>query len=178
MPINIIGGKYRGRKITVPKSNGLRPTSNRVRETLFNWLQMDIASLHTLDLFAGSGLLSFEAISRGASACTLIEKNKKTYQTLLKQQMYFKGESIRIINGDAIQFIKTHPLEQYGLIFIDPPFATDLLSKTLIALKDKLPANVLLYIECPDPIAHLPFQADCLKQKHAGQVCYSLYRSL
>lgn len=178
MSIQIIGGKYRGRKISVPKSSGLRPTGNRIRETLFNWLQRDIQDLHTLDLFAGSGLLSFEAISRGAASSTLIEKNKKNHLCLNKCLAFFPNEQIYVYNADAISFLKKNSLDKYQLIFIDPPFSTNLLEETLEIIKTKIKSNILLYIEAPVLIDSLPFEAECLKSKHTGQVYYALFKTL
>lgn len=176
--INIIAGKYRGKKLCVPNAEGLRPTSNRVRETLFNWLQMEIVGLSTLDLFAGSGLLSFEAISRGAAKATLIEKNRNVFQVLKKNRGYFSNENIMIHQYDALTFIKKNLLTHFQLVFIDPPFASTLCQDALLQLKGKLSPGTLLYIESPTHISTLPFKAECLKQKQAGQVYYALYRTL
>ncbi len=175
--INIIGGKYRGKKLVGPKLDGLRPTANRIRETLFNWLQPYITDIHTLDLFSGSGLLSFEAISRGARSVTLIEKNKKVCQVLKQNATYFNQEIINVYHCDALKFIKQNDLTQFQLLFIDPPFAEALLQNLFTQLNAKLKKGTLLYIESPTPIDALPFDANCLKQKQSGQVCYALYQT-
>ena len=173
--INIIGGKYRGRKLNVPQSDGLRPTPNRIRETLFNWLQGYMRDINTLDLFAGSGLLSFEAMSRGAKTITLLEKQRNVVQSLKRNALFFPDESIKIHQCDAFQFIKTQKQLNYQLIFIDPPFAHQLHQKIFQLLSNKLAPNTLLYIESPIAIAELPFNSKCIKSKQAGQVFYSLH---
>lgn len=178
MQPNIIAGKYRGKKITVPDSDGLRPTPSRVRETLFNWLQMDIMDMCTLDLFAGSGLLSFEALSRGAKQSTLLEKNKKVFELLKKNAAFLKNENIIFHFTDAVQFVKTHSLHAYQLIFIDPPFHSNLHTEILGSLATKLLPNTLIYIESPIQINDLPFPAIQLKQKKIGQVFFSLFRTI
>ena len=172
---NIIAGKYRGKKINVPEQDGLRPTTSRIREMLFNWLQTDIIDLSTLDLFAGSGLLSFEALSRGAQSATLIEKNPKAYQALKKNATFLKNEAIKIINLDSLIFLKKNSLKNYQLLFIDPPFTSTLGDEILHALQDKLAPGTLIYIESPKEIVELPFKADRLKSKRVGQVYSSLF---
>lgn len=174
---NIIAGKYRGKKIHVLESNGLRPTSSRIRETLFNWLQHDIHAINTLDLFAGSGLLSFEALSRGAQASTLIEKDTRVYKALKKNAAFMTEEEINIHNMDALLFLKKNTLEKYQLIFIDPPFGSTLYPKIFAALEEKLIPGTLIYLESPELIEKLPFPSSCLKQKKAGQVYYALFET-
>lgn len=176
--INIIGGQYKGRKIPVIQSDGLRPTPNRVRETLFNWLQGQLEGINTLDLFAGSGMLSFEALSRGADSITLIEKHSKTFQMLKKNVQYFPNETIKLILGDAISYLKKQKTLSFDLIFIDPPFGLRLHQKIFNLISDKLQPNTLLYIESPTEINEIPFNASCIKHKQTGQVFYSLYKVL
>lgn len=174
--IRIIGGKYRGKKLSVIEAPGLRPTPSRVRETLFNWLQFDIHDMHTLDLFSGSGLLSFEALSRGARSVTLVEKSKPVFLQLEKQAKSFDTDNIILHHVDAFDFIKKNDLSIYQLLFIDPPFQTDMLNKLLVCLKNKLSRKTLLYIESENEVSSLPFEATALKQKCAGDVFYALFR--
>lgn len=174
--VRIIGGKYRGRKLSVLDAKGLRPTPNRVRETLFNWLQFDIKDMHTLDLFSGSGLLSFEALSRGARSVTLIEKEKKVFTQLKRNAAFFENAPIALLNKDALAFVEASDLSAYQLLFIDPPFHTDILMQLLNALSNKLSKDTLLYIESEKAITTLPFSASCIKQKKAGEVFYCLFR--
>ncbi len=176
MQIRIIGGEHRGRKITVVDSPGLRPTPNRVRETLFNWLASYIEKAVCLDLFAGSGLLSFEALSRGAEKAVLIEKNKKTSLALKKNAPIFKESAIKIYTCDSLVFLNRHDLSPYNIIFLDPPFNTPLLNEALLKLKGKLKANTLIYTEAEKAITSLPFEADCLKQKKSSDVHYALFK--
>lgn len=174
--IRIIAGKYRGKKLNVINAPGLRPTPSRVRETLFNWLQFDIHDMHTLDLFAGSGLLSFEALSRGARSVTLIEKAKPVFLQLQKQAKLFNDQNILLHHMDASEFVKSNELTSYQLLFVDPPFHANMLNKLLSCLKNKLSPNTLLYIESDIEMATLPFPATILKQKNAGDVFYALFR--
>lgn len=173
---NIIAGKYRGKKIDVLDSEGLRPTSSRIRETLFNWLQRDIQGLRTLDLFSGSGLLSFEALSRGAKESTLIEKDALAFKTLKKNAAFLRDEAIIFHCEDALTFIEKRSLKHYDLLFIDPPFSSALYEQVLISLKGKLTPGTFLYMESPVLIETLPFGATCLKQKKTGQVFYALFQ--
>lgn len=176
--INIIGGKYRGKKIAVASAQDLRPTPNRIRETLFNWLAPYINGLHTLDLFAGSGLLSFEALSRGAASATLLEKNKQVCLRLKNNASFFKDETLSIHCQDAISYLKHQPLNQFDLIFIDAPFASQLCYQSLAQLAGKLKSGCLLYIEHGQPLIELPIKTTVLKQKKASQVHYQLHQTL
>lgn len=173
--IRIIGGKHRGRKLPVLDMDGLRPTPNRVRETLFNWLGQELADINTLDLFAGSGLLSFEALSRGAKNITLVEKNKHVAAQLQRNAELFNSDAIHIYRHDALNFIEQHNMAIYDLLFLDPPFGSDLLDTCLTQLNGKLKNNCLLYIETDHDIKSLPINATCLKQQKASQVHFSLF---
>lgn len=173
--INIIGGKYRGKKLPVPKAEGLRPTPNRVRETLFNWLQSDIIGAHTLDLFAGSGLLSFEAVSRGASKAIMVEKNRQVYKSLLKSAEYFQEASIDIIHGDALHYLNNTSLSAISLIFLDPPFHSTLLQQCLAHLANKVVPGTLIYIETDQTDLELPLKGEIIKQKQIAGVTVSLF---
>lgn len=174
--INIIGGKHRGKKLIVPDAKDLRPTPNLVRETLFNWLQSEIQGLHTLDLFAGSGLLSFEAISRGAGSATLIEKNPKVFQTLKNNSAYFQEGNIKLHCIDALTYIKKNKLTEFQLIFIDAPFSSNLLFQALTLLNGKVANGCLVYIEHGQALDDLPIATVRLKQKKAGQVVFELHQ--
>ena len=127
--IRIIGGEHRSRQIEVIDADGLRPTSSRMRETLFNWLQFDVMGHSCLDLFAGSGALGIEALSRGAGHVTFIEKNPAAYRTLLKniESLKIEPERYTVILGDALSYIESLPEEsQFDLLLIDPPFHGEL----------------------------------------------------
>ena len=124
--MRIIGGVWRSRQLTVLDLPGLRPTTDRIRETIFNWLGQDLSGLHCLDLFAGTGALGFEAASRNASLVVLLEKEKRAYASLLSnltllQSFPAKG-SVEILHRDSLEFLKQQGDQSSNLIFIDPPF--------------------------------------------------------
>lgn len=134
--IRIIGGDYRSRLLTVMDKEGLRPTGNRMRETLFNWLQSIIIGQTCLDLFAGSGALGMEALSRGAKSVTFVEKDREAFATLKQNVMGICKESERyqLLNKDAVQVAAL--TQAYGVIFLDPPFALpELLTHAFTALQ-------------------------------------------
>jgi len=175
--IRIIGGKYKGRKIPVANQATLRPTPNRVRETLFNWLQFDLLELNTLDLFAGSGALSFEALSRGANHVTLVEKDKAVFLELKKTQCLFDETAVTVVHASAKTFLAEREHLDYQLIFLDPPFATKLLTNCLANMTGKVLPGTLIYIESEKEVTELPFRADSLKAKKAGDVYFSLFKA-
>lgn len=176
--LRIIGGKYKGRKIPVATQPTLRPTPNRVRETLFNWLQFDLLGLNTLDLFAGSGALSYEALSRGAEHVTLVEKDKAVFLELKKSQCLFDEIAITVVHASAKTFLAEREQLDYQLIFLDPPFATKLLASCLEEMTGKVLPGTLIYIESEKEITELPFKAECLKAKKASEVYFSLFKAL
>jgi 16S rRNA (guanine966-N2)-methyltransferase len=145
--IRIIGGFWRGRKLLVPDVIGLRPTPDRLRETLFNWLMPYINDAACLDLFAGSGALGFEAISRGAQSSVLIEENNLVAQHLQQQLQNFPSAPIKVIHQDAFLFLKQSPTP-FDIIFLDPPFYKNLLNPAIELLqKGWLAPRALIYIE-------------------------------
>jgi len=175
--VRIIGGQMRGRKLKFSGSQGLRPTLDRIRETLFNWLARDIDGSHCLDLFAGSGALGFEAASRGAEKVTLVEKSSKVSQDLKSNCQLIKADNIQVVNFSAEQFLQSNQ-QKYDLIFLDPPFGQDLLDQTMLLLADSLAANALLYIEQEkSPQVFIPDDSWLqLKFKQTGSFCYALYQ--
>lgn len=168
--VRLIAGRWRGRKLSVVDVNGLRPTGDRVRETLFNWLQAHIAGSHCLDLFAGSGALGFEAYSRYAASACLVEPNTTAFrsleQSLTKLQSYQDSLSldsadasskspasarsgVTLIHSNAQQFLSENT-ERFDLVFVDPPFDDQLQDQTIIALvPDHLAPGALIYVESP-----------------------------
>jgi 16S rRNA (guanine(966)-N(2))-methyltransferase RsmD len=124
--IRIIGGVWRSRLLSVLELSGLRPTTDRVRETLFNWLGQDLVGLKCLDLFAGTGALGFEAASRHAHAVTLLEKDKKAHARLLANFALLQSSpapgAVEILHRDSLEFLKQQADRSSNLIFIDPPF--------------------------------------------------------
>ncbi|MBP7370903.1 MAG: 16S rRNA (guanine(966)-N(2))-methyltransferase RsmD [Arenimonas sp.] len=145
--IRIIAGKLRGSKLPVLDQPGLRPTANRVRETLFNWLQHSIQGRHVLDLFAGSGALGFEAISRSAANVTMLESNSEAVALLEATKTRLKIENVTIIHADSLTWLKNTPQQGFDLVFLDPPFVSHFWPAIWPLLLPKLAANALLYIE-------------------------------
>lgn len=125
--VRIIGGEWRGRKLTVLDKSGLRPTADRVRETLFNWIQWQIVGSECLDLFAGTGILGIEAFSRGARQVTLIEQDAEIMANLAMQLAQFPKHNITLRQADALHFLADAPVHPVDLVFLDPPFALQLL---------------------------------------------------
>jgi len=122
--VRIIGGEYRGRRLSFVPASGLRPTPDRVRETLFNWLRDDIRGARCLDLFAGSGALGFEALSRGAAMVTAVERNRSVAQRLTDNaRLIGAADRMAVVHADAARFLKTPPARPYDIVFLDPPFA-------------------------------------------------------
>ncbi|MFV0575783.1 MAG: 16S rRNA (guanine(966)-N(2))-methyltransferase RsmD [Vibrio sp.] len=178
--VRIISGLWRGRKLPVHDAQGLRPTTDRVKETLFNWLAADIPHAKCLDLFAGSGGLGFESASRQAELVTMVELNKQAYQQLQTNTKQLKAENIELHNQDALQFLAKTSTQQYDVVFIDPPFRQGLLEQTLTLLQENrwLAKNALIYIETEKELQlpALPSDWNLYREKTAGQVCYRLFQ--
>ncbi len=177
--IYIIGGKYRRKKITFPDITNLRPTTNRIRETIFNWLMHDIRDAICLDGYAGSGALGFEAISRGARCVTLIENNLEVYQALKKSAATFNEENIELIKSD-LEIYLSKTTKKFDIIFLDPPFNQPFPEKciSLITNNNILSPEGLLYIEYNSAIELNPKIWQNIKIKTTGQVTYALYKKL
>ena len=171
--IRIIAGQWRGRKIEVPDKQGLRPTPNRVRETLFNWLAMYLPGSHCLDLFTGSGALGIEAASRGAKEVLLVEKNHDIVQNLKPQKFIFSNQNLNILHADALQFLKGTP-KAFDIVFLDPPFGQELLLPACCLLEDGgwLSPQALIYLETESDFGNLnlPSSWQIIRQKKVGQV--------
>ena len=175
--IRIIGGEWRSRQLPFIEVPGLRPTPDRVRETLFNWLQGRIASARCLDLFAGSGAIGFEALSRYAAEVVLVEKHAKVAQQLRDNLVSLKIEDERrasIIKKDAIVYLE-ETAEAFDIIFLDPPYRKDLLPKVLdqIVASSLLNRDGLIYLEheSEEQFDWINWDLEVLKQSTAGQVC-------
>ena len=177
--LHIIAGKWRGRKISFIDQEGLRPSPNRVRETLFNWLQADIVESNCLDLFAGSGALSFEATSRGAKHATCLELNAESARCIKENISLLQAEHITLLQQDALKFLKaTKPENKFDLVFLDPPFNENLLEESsgLLESNSWLTDGALIYLESGQALDKyvLPTNWELIKQKKAGQVYYGL----
>lgn len=179
--VRIIGGMWRGQKLNFIPVEGLRPTGDRIRETLFNWLTPIIHEAHCLDLFAGSGALGFEALSRGASSATLIEQDPEAINLLQQNQTRLKAKHSHIVKANALEWLSnTKAFQPFDIIFLDPPFAESLLQSCcdLLDQKSFLAANAYIYMESDSnqspPVT--PTSWCALKEKTTGQVTYRLFR--
>jgi len=172
--LRIIGGKYRSRVLRVAARPGLRPTPDRVRETLFNWLGQDLSGLACLDLFAGSGALGFEAASRGAERVVMVEQDRTALAELDRSRAALGAEQVLIVAGDANAFLAREK-ECFDVVFLDPPFRQNAVPDLLAKLPPRLLRGARVYVESGAPVAVLwPWTE--LKQARAGQVSYQLLR--
>lgn len=144
--LRIIGGQWRSRKLPFPDVEGLRPTLDRIRETVFNWLQFDVEGKSVLDVFAGSGALGLEALSRGAKQAIFIEKNTQAAKQLVQNLTTLKADNAQVIPADALNWLQQFA-GQAELVFLDPPFHQGLLQPCLDLLGAKLNPGSLIYIE-------------------------------
>ena len=176
--IRIIAGKHRGRKLPVLMAEGLRPTTDRVKETVFNWLMPYIQDSICLDCFAGSGGLGFEAFSRGAEHVSFVELNKAAAKQLQENQRLLKADNISVLQGDVLAVIKSND-QKFDVVFLDPPFRKGLVEKTAQLLNEQsLAESALIYVEMESEQSdqQLPLGWTLLKEKVAGQVVYRLYQ--
>jgi 16S rRNA (guanine966-N2)-methyltransferase len=180
--LRIIGGNWRGRKVSFINNNEIRPTPDRVRETLFNWLQGHIHGARCLELYAGSGILSLEALSRGAAKVVLIDKMKQTIDHLSAIFLDFPvpREKYQLLNLPARDWLEEQHRQKFEIVFIDPPFASHELEAILkqLASGDLLDPGALIYIESAEPLleCNLPNQWEIHRQKKAAAVHYCLCR--
>jgi 16S rRNA (guanine966-N2)-methyltransferase len=178
--VRIIGGTWRGRRVNFPDIPGLRPTPDRVRETLFNWLQHSISDTRCLDLFAGSGALGLEALSRGAKEVIFVEQDPAAARALQEQLLRLGGQSRgRVTQMGAARYLRA-PDKPFDILFLDPPFGKDALTEyvPMIDAGNWLIAGGLVYMENERTagIPALPSHWDVLKSKSAGEVGYHLAR--
>jgi 16S rRNA (guanine966-N2)-methyltransferase len=175
--IRIIAGSLRGSRIDVPDAPGLRPTSDRVRETVFNWLAPSIHGAVCLDLFAGSGALGFEAASRGAAETVLVERDAGLAANLRAVAQRLRIESARVENADALAWLARPPQRRFDIVFIDPPFAAGLLDASLAALEPHLADEAWIYVEHgQDQVASIPSAWGLHRDGTTREVRYALYR--
>ncbi len=179
--VRIIGGRWRGRKIAFPDGEGLRPTGDRIRETLFNWLMPVLPEARCLDLFAGSGALGFEALSRGAAHCVMLERNSYAARSLQATRQLLGADAIsQVVAADALSWLQA-ATGCFDVVFIDPPFADAQLSPAVFV--EQLQQRALLsddpwiYVEQPANIPLSPPQGFMTyRQQRAGLVQYGLWR--
>ncbi len=177
--VSIIAGQWRGTKLQVSNVKGLRPTSARTRETVFNWLQNDIRSAHCLDLFAGSGALGFEAGSRGAANVVMVDQHLGIIHQLQNSINHLKAERLTAVNQEALVFLQATPLT-FDIIFLDPPFEANILNSVYLALEQngRLAENAKIYIETAKQtiLEKTPDNWQQLRSKTAGEVKYYLFQ--
>lgn len=176
--VRIIGGRWRNTKLPVPLSPGLRPSSDRVRETLFNWLMPRLGGARVLDLFAGSGALGLEAVSRGAAQATLVERDASLSRQLRESVARLGAQDqITVVQADALQWLRQPAGPLADIAFVDPPFADGLWEAVIAGLPSHLAADAWLYVESPaDQAPKMP--AAWLLHREGGtrEVRFALYR--
>lgn len=176
--VRIIGGTWRSRLLRFEDAPGLRPTPARVRETLFNWLQYDVAGSRCLDLFAGSGALGFEAASRGAREVVQVENHAQACKNLRANAAALGGDNIRLVEREVERFL-AGPSETFDVVFLDPPFQQNLALPTCLRLEQNgwLGAHTKIYVETELglDLSGLPDNWQLLKHKTAGEVAYRLF---
>ena len=176
--LRIIGGQFRGRRLPVPSQPGLRPTSDRTRETLFNWLAPVIEGSRCLDCFAGAGALGFEAASRGAAWVSMIERANAVARQLDASAALLRADAVEVITADAERWLSEQPVQPYDIVFLDPPFALDVLASTCETLQRRgwVTAGSLIYLENDAGVGFpsLPAGWTLTRDKRAGQVRYGL----
>jgi 16S rRNA (guanine966-N2)-methyltransferase len=176
--LRIIGGRWRGSRIVFPPLAAIRPSPDRVRETLFNWLQQPIVGARCLDLFAGSGALGLEALSRGAAHVTFVDREPQIGRHLAQTLERLGSRDATVVIEDAQRFL-SRPPQPFDIVFLDPPFDSDVLVQVGTRLQGWLAPGAYIYVECPADrsLAPLPVQWQVQRTKRAGQVGYHLLRA-
>lgn len=180
--IRIIGGEWRSRKLTVPDAPGLRPTPDRVRETLFNWLASYIGGARVLDAFTGSGALFLEALSRGASSGIALDLNTEAINNLRRNLELLDCDSAEVLRADALQYLSNTAERGFDIVLLDPPFHQDLLVNAcqLLEANNWLNERAWIYTESEQAPSSLgvPSTWRLHREKHTGQVHYALWQKL
>jgi 16S rRNA (guanine966-N2)-methyltransferase len=176
--VRIIGGRWRGTRLPVPERPGLRPTSDRVRETLFNWLQPQLPGARVLDLFAGSGALGLEALSRGAASAQLVEADAQLALGLKELGGRLDAsERLEVHAGDALAWLRGAREGVFDIAFVDPPFDAGLWNAVLGLLPARMAASAWIYLESPAALnPTLPMDWTLHRENHTKDVRYALYR--
>jgi len=172
--VRIIGGEWRSRIITFPPNADLRPTPDRVRETLFNWLGQALDGKVCLDLFAGSGALGFEAASRGAKRVVMVEYDSGTFRALQANAAALGASTVELRRADALEFLRADDAV-YDVVFLDPPFRAHYLPRVLTALETRLASGALVHIEAPGAPALSP-QWEVRRSGRAGALTHQLLK--
>lgn len=180
--LRIIGGQWRGRKLRFADGRGLRPTPDRVRETLFNWLMPYLPGAHCLDLFTGSGALGLEALSRGAAEVVMIDNNAKVISQIRENLSILQSTNAKVFQADGVKWLKQSPHQAFDTVFLDPPYADNVLSECINLLEQNhwLKEEAWIYIELPSKgeLPELPGNWQWHRNKQAGQVGYHLAHRL
>ena len=175
--VRIVGGAWRSRRIRFPDRAGLRPTPDRVRETVFNWLGQDLTGYACLDLFAGSGALGFEAASRGAARVVMVESDRAAHAALRGNRDALGARQVELVRADALEFVRGARAAsgQYDVIFADPPFSADYWPRLIPLLPSRMAPDARVYCESS---ARLEWPADweVVKESRAGQVIFQLVK--
>ena len=178
--LRIIAGQWRSRQFNFPMAAGLRPTPNRVRETLFNWLAPYVEGAKVLDLFAGSGALVLEALSRGAGSALALDLNPAAINSLRSHLQTLGCDNGQLLNTDALRYLEQQPATAFDLVFLDPPFNQNLLQAACTLLEEKgwLAADAWNYTESENPPSSLglPGTWRLHREQKAGQVYYALWQ--
>ena len=177
--LRIIGGQWRSRQFDFPMAHGLRPTPNRVRETLFNWLAPYVEGAKVLDVFAGSGALFLEALSRGAGSALALDLNSAAINSLRGHLLTLRCDNGQLLQTDALRHLEQQPATPFDLVFLDPPFSQGLLLPACALLEEKgwLAADAWVYTESENPPSSLglPGNWRLHREQKAGQVYYALW---
>ena len=171
--VRIIGGQWRSRIVRFPEAPGLRPTPDRVRETLFNWLGQRLDGLECVDLFAGSGALGFEALSRGAGRVVMVEAGREAVAALRLSAQALGADRAVVVAGDALAWLKRDK-GRFDIAFVDPPYASALQAQVLQALPASLKPGARVYCESAEPVAPGDGPWRVLKEGRAGAVRFAL----
>ena len=166
--VRIIGGEWRRRLIRFPGSPDLRPTPDRMRETLFNWLGQDLTGKTCLDLFAGSGALGFEAASRGAKQVVMVERDAQIFRALQATHTMLGAGQVELARADALAFLRSDA-RRYDVVFLDPPYHLNLLPRVMPLLPGRLDSGSRVYLES-DRQPELPEGYELLRRSRAGRV--------
>lgn len=179
--VRIIGGRWRGRRVPFPGVEGLRPTPDRVRETLFNWLSPYIAGARVLDLYAGSGILGLEALSRGAASTVAVESHRLVADRLRESGRELRAEGFEVVVMDAMRFLRTTPPRPFDVVFVDPPYAAADYDAICAALEagGHLAKGAFVHVELAAsraPAFSAPDGWTCHRSSRAGHLVYQLWR--
>jgi 16S rRNA (guanine(966)-N(2))-methyltransferase RsmD len=178
--VRIIGGHWKRSWLPVQALDGLRPTPDRVREALFNWLGQDLAGWHCLDLFAGTGVLGFEAASRGAARVTLVERHPKLVRSLASAKSRLDAGAVTVVHADVAQWLRTTPPQPQDLVLLDPPYHAGWLERLLPMMPAWLGPQGRLYVECEYTLTDERLAGcgadglEVIRAAKAGQVHYHL----